>query len=103
MGVCENGKANGPGVGVIQNTDGTAIEYYGMASDGLAHGAGLMIMHDTKASHTIEGNFVEGLADGAARISKPGQSDKLRTYQAGQDIGSASQLPASPFEIAHAR
>jgi len=31
LGVCQNGLANGSGVGVIKNADGTSIEYYGQA------------------------------------------------------------------------
>lgn len=103
MGVCEGGKANGSGVGVVQNADGTAMEYYGYASNGLANGAGLMIIHNPVSSYSLEGGFVNGQAEGAVRISKPGQSDKLRTYRAGKDIGSSSQAPQSPFNVVAAR
>jgi len=103
MGVCEGGKANGSGVGVIQNADGTAMEYYGYARNGLANGAGLMIIHNTSDSYSLEGNFVNGQADGAMRVSKPGQANKLRTYRAGQDVGSSSQAPQSLFTAVAAR
>ena len=103
MGVCEGGKANGSGAGVIQNADGSAIEYYGIASNGYANGPGLMIVHGPNSSYTLEGNFVNGQADGAMRVSKPGQSDKLRTYRAGQDVGASSQAPLSAFNYVAAR
>ncbi len=100
MGVCEGGQANGSGAGAIQNTDGTAVEYYGYARGGRANGAGLMIIHGPQSSYSLEGNFVNGEADGAVRVSKPGQNDKLRTYRAGQDVGTASQAPQSLFQTA---
>jgi len=103
MGVCEGGKANGTGVGVIQNADGSSVEYYGYASNGLANGSGLMLIHEAIGSYTLEGNFVNGLADGPVRVSKAGQTDKLRTYSAGQDSGSSSTVPASPFNMSVAR
>lgn len=103
MGVCEGGKANGSGVGVIQSADGSAVEYYGNAANGYANGAGLMIVHGPASSYTLEGNFVNGLAEGAMKVSKPGQADKLRTYRAGQDVGASSQAPASPFTFVAAR
>ncbi len=103
MGVCEGGKANGSGVGVIQNADGSSIEYYGTASNGYANGAGLMIVHGPSSSYSLEGTFVNGQADGAMRVSKPGQSDKLRTYRAGQDVGASSQAPLSAFNYVAAR
>lgn len=103
MGVCEGGKANGSGAGVIQNVDGSAVEYYGYASNGLANGPGLMIVHGQTSSYSIEGNFVNGVADGTMKVSKPGQTDKFRTYSAGQDVGGASQKSLSPFNFVAAR
>ena len=103
MGVCDGGKANGSGVGVVKNADGSAIEYYGYASQGLANGSGLMIFHEPNSSYSIEGNFINGLADGAMRVSRLGQSDKLRQYSAGQDVGSSSIAPSSPFNVVSAR
>lgn len=103
MGVCEGGKANGTGVGVIENADGSSSEYYGYATNGLANGSGLMLIHGPKGSHSLEGNFVNGLADGAVRVSKAGQDDKLRTYSAGKDIGASSAAPASPFNAVMAK
>ena len=103
MGVCEGGKANGSGAGVVQNPDGSAVEYYGYASNGLANGPGLMIVHGPTSSYTLEGNFVNGVADGTMKVSKPGENDKLRTYRAGQDVGASSQKILSPFNFVAAR
>ena len=97
MGVCNGGRANGTGVGVLKNADGSAIEYYGYANGGVANGPGLMIVHSAKGSKALEGTFAGGLANGAMRVSSAGQTDKLRTYRAGRDVGGASSAPASPF------
>ena len=97
MGVCEGGHANGVGSGVFKKADGSAVEYYGYASQGLPNGSGFMIVHEASGSHALEGNFVNGLAEGPVQVSKAGQADRLRTYRAGQDVGSASSSPLSPF------
>jgi len=100
MGVCDNGLANGPGVGVLQNADGSAVEYYGYAVNGQPQGAGFMIVHDLDSSYSLEGEFQNGLADGVMRVSKAGKADALRLYSAGQDIGRApsGQGAISPFD-----
>ena len=103
LGVCEGGQANGTGVGVLQNSDGTSVEYYGYASGGLPNGSGLMLIHSASGSQSLEGNFVNGKAQGPIRVSSAGKSDKIRSYSAGQDIGSSSSLPASPFNLSVAR
>ena len=103
LGVCEGGQANGTGVGVLQNSDGTSVEYYGYASGGVPNGSGLMLIHSASGSQSLEGNFVNGKAQGPIRVSSAGQSDKIRSYSAGQDIGSSSSLPASPFNLSVAR
>jgi len=99
MGVCENGVANGTGVGVVKNADGTAIEYYGYAAGGIPNGAGYMVVHEAKGSYALEGNFSNGRADGVMRVSKAGKPETLRNYSAGKDTGSASNKAAvaSPF------
>ncbi len=99
MGVCEGGVANGNGVGVIKNASGKSVEYYGYASGGMANGPGYMIIHEPSGSYALEGNFSGGKADGVMRVSKAGQSDKLRNYSAGKDTGGASNAAAvmSPF------
>lgn len=103
MGECNGGKANGSGAGVVQNVDGSAIEYYGYASNGLANGPGLMIVHNPTSSYTLEGNFANGAAEGTMKVSKPGVSDKFRTYASGQDVGASSQKSLSPFNFVAAR
>jgi hypothetical protein len=100
MGVCNGGRANGNGVGVVQSGDGRAIEYYGYASGGVANGPGLMIVHEPNRSFTLEGNFSSGQADGAMRVAVAGKSDQFRSYNAGRDVGAAQSAPASPFTSA---
>ena len=99
LGVCENGQANGSGVGVIKNADGSSVEYYGYTQNGQPHGPGYMIFHDTTSSYALEGNFTSGSANGVMRVSKSGSSDTLKTYQSGQDVGRApsGSVNASPF------
>lgn len=99
MGVCDGGSGNGPGVGVIQKADGTAMEYFGNASGGIANGAGYMIVHEPTGSYSLEGNFSGGKAEGVMRVSKAGKPDQMRTYSNGQDVGGASSnsVIASPF------
>lgn len=99
MGVCDGGLASGSGVGVLRNADGTSVEYYGYAQNGKPSGPGYMIYHDADKSYAVEGNFSGGLANGVMRVSKSGQADMLRNYQAGQDIGAATSRDAvrSPF------
>ena len=103
MGVCEGGQANGAGVGVFQKADGASVEYYGHAQNGVANGSGLMLIHEPSGAYTLEGNFLNGQPEGAVRVSKAGQQDKLRTYRAGQDVGASSIAPASPFSLVAAR
>ena len=99
LGVCQNGVANGSGVGVIKNADGSSIEYYGYAQNGQPNGPGYMIVHNPTASYSLEGNFTAGSANGVMRVSQSGQSDRLVTYQSGQDVGRApaGAINASPF------
>ncbi len=100
LGVCENGLANGTGVGVLRNADGSSVEYYGYAVNGQPQGPGYMITHTPTGSYSLEGNFTAGRADGAMRLSKAGQSDRVMSYQAGQQIGKApsGSVVASPFK-----
>jgi hypothetical protein len=97
MGVCNGGKANGSGVGAFKNAQGAPVEYYGYAQNGLPNGSGLMLVHEASGSYALEGNFVNGLADGPVRVSKAGEKDKFRSYSAGRDVGSSSVAPSSPF------
>ena len=99
MGVCEKGLAAGTGVGVLQNADGSAVEYYGYAQDGRPEGPGFMIHHRLSGSYSLEGNFTGGRADGVMKVAKAGQANSLRLYRTGQDAGrapSGSQIQ-SPF------
>jgi hypothetical protein len=103
MGVCDGGKANGSGVGVIKNANGSSVEYYGQAQNGVANGLGLMIIHEPAGSYALEGSFANGLANGPVKVSKAGQDDKFRLYRAGKDVGASPSMPASAFNSAIAR
>ncbi len=100
MGVCDGGFANGTGVGVIKQADGSSVEYYGYATNGTPNGPGYMIVHDTTGSYSLEGNFIAGHAEGDMRVSRAGKPDELRRYSAGEDVGRASKsaVIVSPFE-----
>lgn len=100
MGVCEGGAANGSGVGVIKQADGSSVEYYGYASNGIPNGPGYMIVHDPAGSYSLEGNFVAGKAEGDMRVSRAGQPNELRNYSSGEDVGRASKnaVILSPFD-----
>ncbi len=99
LGVCENGLANGSGVGVLRKPDGSAFEYYGYAVNGQADGPGYLITHTASGSYALEGRFVSGLADGAMRVSKSGEPHTIMTYQAGKALGRAAPeaVVLSPF------
>jgi len=99
IGVCENGLANGAGVGVLRNVDGSAVEYYGYAQNGQPQGAGYMIIHSLRGSYALEGQFQNGLADGVMRVSKAGENDVNRLYRLGEDAGAAprGRGAISPF------
>lgn len=104
LGECNGGYGEGSGVGVLRNDDGTSVEYFGYAKAGQPFGPGYMIFHMLNESFSLEGNFTQGLADGTMRLSKSGQSDTLRLYQAGNDTGNAPRgsFVNSPFNIAAA-
>lgn len=103
LGVCENGLAAGTGVGVLQNADGSAVEYYGYAQNGRPEGAGYMIHHRPTGSYSLEGNFSGGQANGVMKVAKAGQANRLRMYTSGQDTGGApaSSQISSPFGAAN--
>ena len=99
LGECAGGLGEGAGVGVLQNADGSAVEYYGYARLGQPSGPGYMIMHSPSGSYSLEGNFTAGRADGVMRMSQSGQADSLRSYSAGNDVGSAAGgYVQSPFD-----
>lgn len=89
LGECANGVAAGTGVGVIKYDDGRSVEYYGTASDGKPNGLGYMIRHGEFASMALEGRFLNGEPDGVIKVTRAGEADTLRVYEAGQDIGKA--------------
>jgi len=64
-------------------------------------GAGYLIVHDIReGSHTLEGVFEEGRANGVMRVSKAGKNNAIRTYRKGTDVGKAAneQDVISPFD-----
>lgn len=102
LGVCENGRANGEGVGVAQQAGGFSQEYYGQSKDGRANGKGYMIYHRPDMSYSVEGLFVDGEPDGIVKVSKPGHPDAMRQYERGRDVGAApvGAINPSPFDVA---
>jgi hypothetical protein len=102
-GVCENGVAAGRGYGLIMNERGNTVEFIGETRDGLAWGAGGMIIQrpgQIGASY-YEGEFKNGLPDGIVRIEEPGQLPRTRLYKAGVDVGKgdARQLQSLSFAL----
>lgn len=100
LGACENGLANGSGVGVFRNASGDLVEHYGYARNGLADGPGYRIVRAPNGSYSIEGNFSGGAENGVARVERSG-SVALRRYKAGRDMGAApaGSVIASPFRL----
>lgn len=100
LGVCQGGLANGAGVGVLRNDDGSSVEYYGYAVNGQPQGAGYMITHTASGSTALEGNFTAGRADGTMREAKAGQATRVTSYSAGAETGRApvGSPVATPFD-----
>lgn len=88
-GVCANGTANGPGVGILKRADGKIEQYFGEAADGKPHGRGYLIMSDGASAWGMEGRFADGVADGAMRVSRAGKGNVVRMYVSGRDTGPA--------------
>lgn len=102
-GVCENGVAAGRGYGLIMNERGNTVEFIGETRNGLAWGAGGMIIQrpgQVGASY-YEGEFKGGLPDGVVRIEEPGQLPRTRLYKAGVDVGKgdARRLQSLSFAL----
>ena len=95
QGVCENGRAAGPGIGAITFEDGTSFEYFGEALDGRAHGTGYLIEHRQAGSQSFEGQFANGVPHGVVQISSAGAPNRLRVYENGRDKGAAA--PGSQY------
>lgn len=100
LGACENGVANGSGVGIFRNRAGDLVEHYGYARAGVADGPGYRIVRAPNGSYSIEGNFSGGSANGIAQVERSG-SVALRRYTSGQDMGAApaGSVIASPFRM----
>jgi hypothetical protein len=98
LGACENGVANGSGVGIFRNRAGDLVEHYGHARAGVADGPGYRIVRAANGSYSIEGNFSGGAANGVAKLERSG-SVALRRYTSGRDMGAApaGSVIASPF------
>ena len=96
QGVCENGRADGPGIGIITYEDGTSIEYYGEALNGRPHGTGYLIEHSEVGSYSIEGRFANGIPEGVVKVSRAGRPDRLRVYRDGKDTGAAAPGSQNP-------
>ncbi|MGB6228759.1 MAG: hypothetical protein WBF53_01360 [Litorimonas sp.] len=98
LGACENGVANGSGVGVYRNPAGDLVEHYGYARAGVADGPGYRIIRAPRGSISMEGNFRDGRANGVIRTERSG-SVALRRYREGEDMGAApnGSVFASPF------
>lgn len=98
LGACENGVANGSGVGIFRNVDGDLVEHYGYARAGVADGPGYRIIRAPNGSYAIEGNFSGGTANGTVQVERSG-SVALRQYRDDRDMGAApsGSAVASPF------
>ena len=96
QGVCANGRAAGPGVGVIQFEDGRIVEYFGEALDGQPNGVGFMIEHSGHGTRSLEGGFVAGQPDGTMKVAVAGMPDRLRVFTDGQDAGPAGPGASHP-------
>ena len=97
MGVCADGLADGPGIGVWEGADGLSVEYYGHAAGGRPEGVGYMIEHRADGSVAYEGGFSRGLPHGVVAVSRAGEPDRVRSYEMGRDTGPARVGHVSPF------
>ena len=100
LGACENGLANGSGVGVFRNAAGELVEHYGYAVNGAADGPGYRIIRTAQGSTSLEGNFSAGQPNGPIVMSRSG-SVQTRNYRQGQDVGGLPKgtAVASPFRL----
>ena len=100
LGACENGVANGSGVGVFRNAAGELVEHYGYAVNGAADGPGYRIIRTAQGSTSMEGNFSAGQPNGPILMSRSG-SVQTRNFRQGQDVGGLPKgtTVASPFRL----
>ena len=98
LGACENGVANGSGVGVYRRADGTLVEHYGYARAGRADGPGYRIVRAPEGSYSVEGMFSDGRANGPVKVVRSGEV-QVRRYSNGEDVGAApaGTVVATPF------
>jgi hypothetical protein len=96
-GECQGDKAQGYGSGTIRLSDDTAIEYFGQAQNGFAHGVGYMIQKpNSNAVTTYEGEFAAGAPHGVVRVTSPGAEPAVRQFNAGKDAGKAPKGAVAP-------
>jgi hypothetical protein len=91
FGLCRDGLGYSSGYGLIIDGRGSAVEFIGTARDGLASGAGAMIVRPAGADDTryYEGQFENGLPHGVLWVEEPGRQPRVRNYRAGKDAGAA--------------
>jgi hypothetical protein len=101
-GVCDNGVASGRGYGLIMNARGDSVEFIGDAKNGMASGSGGMIIQfkGQIGANYYEGGFKNGVPDGVVRVESPGQTPRLRTYEAGRDVGKGNPAALQDLKFA---
>lgn len=92
FGLCREGKAYSDGYGLVMDDNGSVVEYLGRTRDGMAFGRGSMIVSEAAGTGPIyyEGAFENGLPSGIVLVEKPNSRPAIRTFQQGQDKGSAN-------------
>jgi hypothetical protein len=99
FGLCREGLGFSSGFGLIVDAEGKVVEYIGNAEDGLASGAGAMIVRPAgdAGARYYEGSFARGLPNGAVRVEEPGREPRVRVYRDGRDRGSADEKDLRRF------
>ncbi|MBT8050407.1 MAG: hypothetical protein KJO70_04375 [Gammaproteobacteria bacterium] len=92
-GSCRDARADGRGYGVIADASGQLVEYLGEARAGVPSGIGGMVTHRTGLpdARYFEGRFADGLPHGVVRVEETGRKPRIREFEAGIDVGSASE------------
>lgn len=99
FGNCDEGLATGKGYGLIDQEDGTMIEYLGQSSQGLASGNGAMVVHRDNTEF-LEGDFEQGVPNGVVLVERPGAAPRLRNYRNGEDSGRGDSNDWKPVSYA---
>jgi len=86
-GRCNDGKAEGAGVGLVVANGGLAVRYDGVMSGGKMNGPGLLIYSVDEQYVKIFGTFVDGLPRGEARVSWPNGNEFYGTLDGSLDSG----------------